>query len=273
MNFKEWCERNYDRPLKTNESAKGICPAVAKFVYVCLVIFCKVCFRYDVQGREVLKDVKKKHSGAVIFSNHCSYIEVIMAYICAMHVQWTRFIGKAPIFEKANYFVGWLASLVGAFPVARDSADLGVVKRAVKDLKNGEFVQIYPEGTRRGRGSAALRLHSGGTLMARMAKAPIIPSACRNADQVKRKGERLRFKKLTYVYGQPLYVSDFDFLPKKERLDACTWYAMRECYALFYDMEPEQVDMKNLFPEDRDFTAELAGVVLESRKALPSKED
>ena len=58
--------------------------------------------------------------------------------------------------------------------------------------------------------------------------------------------------------GEPLYLEQFDFLPKDERLDGCVWYALRECFALFNDVKPEEVDMVALFPDDKDFTATFA---------------
>ena len=95
-----------------------------------------------------------------------------------------------------------------------------------------------------------------------MGKAPIVPSSIRNVDAIKRKGERMHFPKVTVVFGAPIYLEDFDFLPKEDRLDAVSWYAMRECYALRDNVNREEVDMKSLFPEARDFSAELAGKVL-----------
>ena len=86
-------------------------------------------------------------------------------------------------------------------------------------------------------------------------QAPILPMTVRNAENVKRKGERLRFPKITIEYGNPLLVEDFDFLPKEDRLEGCTWYAMRECFALSLRVPREQVDMPALFPGGRDFTA------------------
>ena len=94
--------------------------------------------------------------------------------------------------------------------------------------------------------------------MARMGKAPIMPMAVINVDKIKIKGERVRFPKVTVEFGNPVLLSDFDFLPKDERLDACVWYALRECFALFQGKAPEDVDMAALFPEDKDFTKEFA---------------
>ena len=76
----------------------------------------------------------------------------------------------------------------------------------------------------------------------------------RDVERVKQKGKMLKFPKVTIEYGTPILVSDFDFLPKDERLDACTWYAMREVFALSQRIPADQVDMKALFPEDRDFS-------------------
>ena len=129
-------------------------------------------------------------------------------------------------------------------------------------LKRGESVGIFPEGTRRDRGTAAPELHGGAAFIARMGKAPIVPSSIRNVDAIKRKGERMHFPKVTVVFGAPIYLEDFDFLPKEDRLDAVSWYAMRECYALRDNVSREEVDMKALFPEARDFSTELAGKML-----------
>ena len=80
----------------------------------------------------------------------------------------------------------------------------------------------------------------------------------RNAEHVKHKGERFRFPKITIEYGDPVLVEDFDFLPKEDRLDGCSWYAMRECFALSLNVPREQVDMPALFPGGKDFTAVFA---------------
>ena len=64
----------------------------------------------------------------------------------------------------------------------------------------------------------------------------------------------MRFPKITIEFGEPVCLSDFDFLPKDERLEGCVWYALRECFALFNSVKPEEVDMRALFPEGKDYT-------------------
>lgn len=217
----------------------------------------KLCFRYKVEGREALRGFKGA-SGVVLVCNHTSFLDVVMIYLAARPSQWVRLMGRDTLFDNAGGLLGQALSRVGAFPVKRDAADRQSVKRAVRMLKDGEVVGILPEGTRRGKSDRVPELHAGAAFIARMAHVPILPMCVRNAENIKRKGERIRFPQLSVEYGDPLLVGDFDFLPKDERLEACTWYAMRECFALHDRVPREQVDMAALFPGARDFSAAFA---------------
>lgn len=243
----------WDRPLGGESSEKGIPHLVGNFFYVLVAALCKVCFRYTVKGREQLRAFNGK-SGVVLVGNHTSFLDVAFNYIAVRPTQWVRFMGREDLFEKGGGLVGHILSRVGAFPVKRDSADRKAVKRATKMLRRKEVVGILPEGTRRGKGSKSPELHSGAAFVARMGRAPLLPYAVRNAEKVKQKGSFIRFPKVSIEYGTPLLVSDFDFLPKEERLEGCTWYVMRECFALFYECAAEEVNMVELFPDAQDFS-------------------
>lgn len=218
---------------------------------------CKVCFRYEVTGRETLRKFQGR-SGVLLVCNHTSYLDVVFVYLATRLKQWVRFVARESLFGVAGGLLGQIISRVGAFPIKRDSADLTAVKRASRMLKNKEVVCILPEGTRRGKGSLTPELHSGAALIARMGKAPILPMTVRDAENIKHKGKMLRFPKVTIEYGQPVLLSDFDFLPKEDRLEGCTWYAMRECFALSRRVSPEQVDMRELFPNAKDYADAFA---------------
>jgi len=249
----------FDRPFGVDEYDNGkkrFSRAPARVIVGTVAGICKVLYRYDVMGRDRLYQLAEK-SGVVVVSNHTSYLDVVFMYLAIRPKYWPRFVARDTLFE-ANPALAWIFAHIGAFPIKRDTADRTAVKRAARMLKNGEIVGIMPEGSRRGKGSAALHVHGGAALIARMGKAPILPMAVHNVDKVKRKGERLRFPKVTVEFGNPVLLSDFDFLPKEDRLDACTWYALRECFAMFQHVAPEEVDMVALFPEDKDFTAAFA---------------
>lgn len=226
-------------------------------VYAVIGGLCKLLFRFKVDGRENLRGFAGK-SGVVVVSNHTSFLDVVHLWVAARPSQWIRFMGRDTLFDNAGGLLGQIISRVGAFPVKRDTADRTSIKRAARMLKDGEIVGIMPEGTRRGKGSQVPAIHSGAAFIAKMGKAPILPATVRNAELVKQKGKFVRFPKITIEFGQPLLLSDFDFLPKEERLDGATWYAMRECFALSWRVPREQVNMVELFPENKDYTAIFA---------------
>ena len=179
-------------------------------------------------------------------------------YLAARPKQWVRLMGRDSLFDNARGLLGQALSRVGAFPVKRDTADMTSIKRAVRMLKRQELVGILPEGTRRGKTDRVPSIHAGVSVIARMAKVPILPMTVRGVERIKQKGQRVHFPKVTVDYGDPILVGDFDFLPKDERVEACTWYAMRECFALYYRCAPEDVDMAALFPETRDYAPVFA---------------
>ena len=252
-------EKLFDRPFgvdKYETGEKRFSRGPARVIVGTVAGICKVLYRYRVDNRESLYALAE-HTGVVVVSNHTSYLDVVFMYLGIRPRYWPRFMARDSLFEL-NWPLSWILAHIGAFPIKRDSADRTAVKRAARMLKNGEIVAIMPEGSRRGKGSAELHVHGGAALIARMGKAPILPMAVHNVDKVKRKGERLRFPKITVDFGNPILLEDFDFLPKEDRLVGCVWYALRESFAMFNDVAPEEVDMKALFPEDKDFTDAFA---------------
>ena len=224
-------EDMWDRALGGTTDEKQIPHWFANFAYVLIGFVFKVLFRYRVDGRENLRAFKDR-CGAVVVSNHTSFLDVVLMYVAARPSQFVRLMGRDSLFGNAHGLAGQILSRVGAFPIKRDSADRTAIKRAAHMLKGNQLVGILPEGTRRGKGSKTPEIHSGAAFIAKMGKAPILPMCVREAENVKRKGERIRFPKISVEYGKPLVVSDFDFLPKEDRLDGCSWYAMREVFAL-----------------------------------------
>lgn len=242
----------WDRPLGGTSLEKEIPHWSGNIIYGVVAAICKVCWRYKVTGRENLRAFQKRH-GVLVIANHTSFFDVVFMFLSARPQQWVRFLGRDNLFGNAGGLLGQILSRVGAFPIARDTADRTAIKRAVRHLKNDEVVGIMPEGTRRGKSDRIPELHGGAALIARMAKVPILPMTVRDAENIKHKGQRVRFPQVTIEYGNPVLLDDFDFLPKSERLEACTWYAMRESFAMFYRMTPEEVDMVELFPNSKDY--------------------
>ncbi len=247
----------WDMPIDGASDEKKIPHWFGNLAWVVIGGVFKLLFRYRVDGRENLRAFKGV-SGVLLVANHTSFLDVVFMYLACRPSQWVRFMGRDTLFDNAGGLIGQGLSRVGAFPVKRDSADRTSIKRAARMLKGKEVVGILPEGTRRGKGTKTPEIHAGAAFVARMGHAPIIPMTVRNAELVKQKGKMIRFPKITVEFGEPLLVGDFDFLPKEDRLEGCTWYAMRECFALSRRVPASEVDMRELFPQGRDFTEEFA---------------
>lgn len=92
-------------------------------------------------GRENIPE-----GGALVCANHSSAIDpFFLAFalgkkhpICAMAKESLMTI---PV-------IGRLLKLVGVFGVKRGASDIHAVKYALEQLKNGEYVALFPEGTR-----------------------------------------------------------------------------------------------------------------------------
>lgn len=251
-------EKMWDMPLGGTSTDKQIPHWFGNLAFCVVGGITKLLFRYKVIGRDKLREFKGK-TGAVVVCNHTSFLDVAFIYLAGRPSQWVRLIGRDSLFDNAKGLVGQILSRVGAIPIKRDSADRVAIKRASKALKNKELIGILPEGTRRYKGSKTPELHSGAAFIAKMGgSVPILPMTVRNAELVKQKGERFHFPKIYIEYGDPILLEDFDFLPKEDRLEGCTWYAMRECFSMFEQIAAEDVDMVELFPKTKDYSAIFA---------------
>ncbi len=128
----------------------------------------------------------------IICSNHINWADPTVVGSLVRHRR-VYFMAKEELF---NYIVlGNIVKRLGAFPVKRDSADLSTIKRALGLLKEGEFIGLFPEGTRSHTGQVGEAL-PGVALIALKSRAPVLPVAI--------KGSYLPFQRLKVRVGTPL---------------------------------------------------------------------
>jgi 1-acyl-sn-glycerol-3-phosphate acyltransferase len=110
------------------------------------------------------------------------------------------------------------------------------VKRSVAMLKRGEMLGIFPEGTRvRDGAERGSDIHEGIALIARLAKADVIPFRVWGTEKISPPGTRLwRFPKVRLSFGEPLSLnsSRYDGMEKNARLAAFAKDCMDAVYAL-----------------------------------------
>lgn len=92
--------------------------------------------------------------------------------------------------------IGWLLKKAGVFGVERGKSDVGAIKHAIKLLKSGEKVVIFPEGTRHrdGEGGDA---KTGAAMLAVRTGVPLVP--------VYIPAEKKWFGRTPVVIGEPYY--------------------------------------------------------------------
>ena len=92
--------------------------------------------------------------------------------------------------------IGWLLGRAGVFGVDRDVNDIGAVKTALRFLKEGRKLLMFPEGTRVAEGESA-EAKTGAAMFAVRTGAPIIP--------VYVPVRKRWFRPSTVVIGQPYH--------------------------------------------------------------------
>lgn len=161
-----------------------------------LKIFFMVLFRPKIIGAENIPA-----EGAFILSaNHVSNWDPPFMGTFAGRV--VSYMAKEELFK--NPIFSAIIRKLHAFPVKRESADKAAIKTAVKILKGGGCLGLFPEGTRSKTGKLG-KAESGVSLIAAMTKAPIVPAAIVNTEKIF--SAEVKFPRLALVFGTPIQFS------------------------------------------------------------------
>jgi 1-acyl-sn-glycerol-3-phosphate acyltransferase len=155
-------------------------------------------YRLRVRGKENLPS----SGGFVLTCNHVSSFDPWPLGLPLWPNRWLRFMAKSELYW-------WPARLVldgaGAFKVRRGLADVEAIQTAVRLVREGETVVMFPEGTRRTKGLVKrheARPRTGAARIALEAGVPLVPAAVAGTDRL------LRFGPLRVAYGAPVDIDD-----------------------------------------------------------------
>lgn len=154
--------------------------------FICRIVLALIR-RWEVTGVENFP----REGGLVIVSNHISYWDPV-AVGCAVNRQ-VHFMAKHELFKIP--LLGPVIHICGAFPVRRDRSDRNAVRIALKLLRDGKVVGVFPEGTRSHTGEL-LEAHAGAAMLALKAEVPLLPVAV--------SGTRGVFGKIKVHIGKPV---------------------------------------------------------------------
>jgi 1-acyl-sn-glycerol-3-phosphate acyltransferase len=134
-------------------------------------------------------------TGAVIVAcNHVSYLDPVVLGIGFRRP--VTYLAKKELF--AIPVLGPIITALGVYPVDRQAGGVAAVRAAVRALKEGRCVGIFPEGTRNLTGEVEGK--GGAALLAALTGAPVVPAAIRGTRRPR------PFHRISIVYGEALQV-------------------------------------------------------------------
>jgi len=141
----------------------------------------------------------------IIAANHLSHIDP--AFIMTATKRPVSYMSKKEHFDGAIRRL--VFKQVGVIPVDRDAGGTDALKDAVKILREGGAIGIFPEGTRSRDGDMG-KGKTGVARLAAMTDAAVVPVAIRQTDDVWPVSKRAPrpWRKFYYKFGDPMY---FDY--------------------------------------------------------------
>lgn len=158
-------------------------------------------------------------SGAfIVASNHLAWTDIPLV---PMH-----FHRKVVYMAKEEYFhskLAWLVRFLGSFPVKRGEGDRQALRTAEEQLKKGNILGIFPEGTR-SRTRTMAKAHAGMGMIALRTGVPVVPAAIWGSENaLKKLGSRV-----TISYGEPMVLKPKGKKITREDIDEATDKVMRK---------------------------------------------
>ena len=168
--------------------------------YKIFKVICRFWFGIILRTKIVGTENIPKDSAFILAANHVSNWDP--PFLGTFIDREVCYMGKEELFK--NPIMAAICRRLYVFPVKRGAADKTAIKTAIKILKDGKCLGIFPEGTRSKTGKLG-KAEAGVSLIAAMTKAPIIPAAIVNTEKI---FSREKFLPQTaVVYGKPIKFS------------------------------------------------------------------
>lgn len=166
-----------------------------------LKVLLKILFRFEVRGSENLP----RKGPFIVASNHASLIDPAVVGV-ACRTAPVIFMAKRELFGVP--ILGPWVKAVGCIPVERDSGSFKTLKNAVKKLKEGKALGIFPEG-RRSPDGRLQKPEAGIGLLVSKSAAPIVPVYVSGTDKALARGKKfITLCKVTAKIGKIISIKE-----------------------------------------------------------------
>ncbi|MEN6457683.1 MAG: lysophospholipid acyltransferase family protein [Thermoguttaceae bacterium] len=182
----------------------------------------KLVYRVRFTGQENIP----KRGGVLVVSNHQSHFDPPLVGVGSSRRM--NYVARQTLFDFGPF--GRFLKSVGAIPLDREGTGLSGIKEALRRLKRGEMVLIFPEGTRSRDGQLGV-LRPGFTTLAVRSRAAILPVGVDGAfDAWPRTRKLPRLGRIRIHYGNPIPAEEIVGRDENELL-AEIERRIRECLA------------------------------------------
>ena len=157
------------------------------------IFFFSLLYPLKVYGKENIPD-----GGCVMVSNHFRAIDC--GFIARVYNKDIKFLAKEELFK--NKLIAKIIKSYGAIPIDRENPDMKSLLQAIKTIKNGHKLFLFPEGTRNRTGTTKLQeIKGGAAVFAVKAKCPIVPIIIDKKAKI--------FRKTHLIIGKSFELSEF----------------------------------------------------------------
>lgn len=195
---------------------------------------------------------------AIIIANHRSPIDPLMMWM-NHHLRKRgedrplrvfEFMVAREYYERPG-FVGWLCRTMRSIPTDRDGRDMGPAKEALRRLRDGRIIAIFPEG-RINRGDGLLEANPGVAWLALRSEAPVYPFYIHNAPQGRNMVEPfINMRQVRLTYGNPIDLSEFYGVRKSKEVLKSATDLMMQRLADLGGMSADDSSQQKILPLNR----------------------
>tara|TARA_R110002111_G_scaffold191869_1_gene258181 strand:- start:78643 stop:79455 length:813 start_codon:yes stop_codon:yes gene_type:complete len=154
------------------------------------------------------------NSAAIVIANHRSPTDPLILWYNShlgnpkKTIRSIRFLMAREYYELPG-LIGWISRATHAIPVDRNGQDVAPVREALRRLKEGDLIGVFPEGGIQ-TGRPIADANSGIAFLALRSQAPVYPVYINNSPRGKNMIEPFySIAETSVVYGEPIDLSEY----------------------------------------------------------------
>ena len=178
--------------------------------YYFVTVIARVFFRFRIVHPE-----RRLLTGPVILAmNHESYLDPPLVGIASGREVY--FLARKTLLDLPVF--SWLLPKLNVVPVDQEGTDRSALKALIRIVKAGHATVVFPEGARTLDGELQPVQPGIGFVIAKTL-APVLPMRIFGAHEAMPRGQkRLRLRRITIVFGEPIQFTDADLVPRSKEV-------------------------------------------------------